>query len=159
MHSHSSLCSQRLRLQLVLDMWLLLEWVPRPCECAVYALVSLQLRTVTWPSLVSCDGGSRKFCVFAVSQTRQKLCVCSPSRSWVFSCRTVAGGTGAGPSSSRTCRCRWRPARRCPCRRSGSRGSRAWTAPGSSSSRLREDPCKLSVITVKGQRVNTQRSG
>lgn len=48
--------------------------------------------------------------------------------------------------SSHTCRCCCWLVQRCRCRRCVNRGTRLWFGPNSSSSRLREDPCKLSVL-------------
>lgn len=58
----------------------------------------------------------------------------------------VAADTGGVPSSSHIycCHC-WR-APKDPGRRFWNMGSRRWSGPGSSSSRLKEDPCKLSVL-------------
>lgn len=58
----------------------------------------------------------------------------------------AAAGTGAVPSSSHICCCRCWRVRRGPSRRFWNTGSRRWSGPGSSSSRLKEDPCKLSVL-------------
>lgn len=74
----------------------------------------------------------------------------SPLDSLSHSCHTVAADTGVGPSSSHICCCRCWHAQRCPGRRFWSRGSRGWSGPDSSSSRLKEDPCKLSVLQLKG---------
>lgn len=92
----------------------------------------------------TCVGVDRAW-VGEQEEEAKKMCFHRPSRSSSRSCRTAAADTAVGPSSSRTCCCRCWRAQRCPGRRTWSRGSTGCSAPGSSSSRLEGDPCKLSV--------------
>lgn len=48
--------------------------------------------------------------------------------------------------SSHTCCCHCWLVQRCRCHRCANRVTRVWSGPNNSSSRLREDPCKLSVL-------------
>lgn len=69
-----------------------------------------------------------------------------PSHSWWCVPHMAAAGTSDVPSSSHICCCRCWRAPRGPSRRFWNTDSRRWSGPGSSSSRLKEDPCKLSVL-------------
>lgn len=101
----------------------------------------------------TCEGKSSDLLIFHLKQCQycqENWTDSSPSHLWWCSSHTVAADTGVGPSSSHTCCCRCWPERRCPGHRFWSRSSRGWSGSDSSSSRLKEDPCKLSVLQLKG---------
>lgn len=69
-----------------------------------------------------------------------------PSHSWWCSSHMVAAGRGDVPSSSHIYCCHCWLVPRDPIRRFWNRGSRPLSGPSSSSSMLKDDPCKLSVL-------------